>query len=504
MSEAVLNSADEQSEAAASWQLWNVAKQELLYLSWALMEIALLTPLALTIMGWALFWPAGRVALWLLLIMLLPFNLVRILSALQQGKKIQRRVLIGALLLTLLLTWRLLLFDSVQFLDFSWLSDLLANIGASSSLWSRTLILFLLIIFTWWRGLRLVQLTPDLHKTGLRLRVGIFLFIPIALLPRPGNDTWGVLPFVLLFFLAGLTTVALIRAEQIERERSGFSASLSPRWVGTIILVSLMVVLAAAVFAILAGGETLTQVMEWLSPLRTAILIGTSVALATAFYLASPLLFILNIFMTWLSQFFTTLFRGFSDNFGQDAGLNLDGFNNFLPSEQETAQIIGFSIPPEITRGMIILIMLAIVILVSYGLTRRFRQPSLTPQTGGPRRAAGSSSVPGDGIGQRLLQRLGILRRWRTAASIRQLYQAMCDTAAREGYLRSHSETPYEYLGTLAELWPANLQDARLITEAYVRIRYGEVPETDEELQEIRQAWKRLEDSKPVELQERS
>jgi len=504
MSDAVLSTTGEQPQTSRTWQVWTVAKQEILYLCWALMEIALLTPVALTFMGWARFWSPGQVTLWLLLLMLLPFNLVRFLSALQMDRKYQWRVVLGALLLTLLLTWRILLFNPLSLFDFSWIAELFGNIGESTSLWARTLILFLLLLFVWWRGLRLVQLHPDIHGVGLRLRAGVLIFVPIALLPRSGGSIWGFMPFVLLYFLSGLTAVSLIRAEQVERERSGFSASLSPRWVGTIFATSLLVVLAAALFAALVSGDTLSLVLQWLSPVRTAILAGTAVALGTAFYLASPLFALFNLFLTWLTELLSAIFLGFSDNLGLEIPVNLDAFDNILPTEEEAAEVIGFTIPAEVTRTVTVLLMLAVVLLLSYALTRRFRQPALSHHSAGPIRAAGGGALPGEGIGQRLLRRLGILRRWRTAASIRQLYQAMCDAAASAGHTRSPSETPYEYLTTLGEVWPSNQPDTQLITEAYVRIRYGEVPEMEEELQAIRQAWRRLEESSPADLEVRN
>ena len=255
--------------------------------------------------------------------------------------------------------------------------------------------------------------------------------------------------------------------------------------------------------AILIAGEPLVIVMQWLAPLRMAVLAGTSVALITALFLASPFFVILEIFLTWLSNFFAAVFAGFGDNLGLDPGAFLNNLNNFLPIWEEDTEIIGFSIPAEVSRGLIILVMLVLVILVSYSLTRRFRQPPLTSQKEGPVRASGGRRLESEGIGQRILERLGILRRWRTAASIRQLYQAMCDHAASFGYARAASETPYEYLDTLAEIWPFNREDARLITEAFIRARYGEVPETEQELQAIRAAWRRLEESDPVELRAR-
>ena len=503
MSDVVMPVPAAQSQASRSWQVWSVAKQELLYLCWALMEIALLAPVALIFMRWTRFWPAGQVAFWLLLMMLLPFNLVRFLSGLQMARKYQWRILLVVLLLTLLLTWRALLFNQYALLNFGWLAELFSNFGETTLLWARILVLFLLLIFTWWRGLRLVQFHPNMHSIGLRLRASILLFVPIALFPRDGSGPWGFMPFVLLYFLAGLTAVSLIRAEEIEQERSGFAASLSPRWVGTIFATSLLIVSGAALFATILNDDTLSLILHWLSPVRLAIMATATVAILTTFYLMTPLLTLLGIFLTWLTALLSALFLRLGENMGLDLEGNLDNLFNIFPAVEEESDRFGFSIPPEVSRIIVLLTMLAVVFLLVYFVTRRFRQPSAAAHSAGTVRAAGSSTLEGEGIGQRLLQRLGILRRWRTAASIRQLYQAMCDAAAAAGYTRSPSETPYEYLATLAEVWPANQPDFRLITEAYVRVRYGEIPETEEELQAIRAAWRKLEEVQPTELQTR-
>jgi hypothetical protein len=95
------------------------------------------------------------------------------------------------------------------------------------------------------------------------------------------------------------------------------------------------------------------------------------------------------------------------------------------------------------------------------------------------------------------LKRLGFLRRRLAAASIRRIYQDMCGLAGSSGYPRLETETPYEYLQTLRQAWPENTAETLLITEAYNRVRYGELPETQAELDEIEAAWKRLEGIRP-------
>ena len=68
----------------------------------------------------------------------------------------------------------------------------------------------------------------------------------------------------------------------------------------------------------------------------------------------------------------------------------------------------------------------------------------------------------------------------------------MIQIAREIGYPRDASETPYEYLKTLFQLWPEHRQEVQLITRAYVKIRYGEFPETKEEFEAIIVAWERV------------
>jgi hypothetical protein len=91
---------------------------------------------------------------------------------------------------------------------------------------------------------------------------------------------------------------------------------------------------------------------------------------------------------------------------------------------------------------------------------------------------------------------LAVLRRraWAhlAALDIRRAYVQMASLAARQGHPREEHQTPFEHLPALDRAFPGHGQDVRLITQAYVAIRYGEMPETAEQLTQVRQALGRL------------
>jgi hypothetical protein len=63
--------------------------------------------------------------------------------------------------------------------------------------------------------------------------------------------------------------------------------------------------------------------------------------------------------------------------------------------------------------------------------------------------------------------------------------------ATEAGYPRDKTQTPYEYLATLHQAFPASEDEFTVITEAYVNAHYGQVPDSHEEIQRIRDCWER-------------
>lgn len=481
---------------APSPSIWGTVRHELLFLSFALMETALLTPVVLVILGWARYWPASLVMLWLLLVMLLPLNLVRLMSLLRVGLGRQQRALMVALLLVVLLSWRQLLYAPAGPFDFAWLGQFAANLAEGDSLvWARDLSIFVITILVWWRGIRLATRQPAIGNVGLRLRLGGLILAPLIIWFSDRFLSVSIVPFLLIFFLAALTAVALVRAETIEQEQRGTAATLNARWFAVVAAAALGIVLIGGVGAVALSGDSLPAVVSWLSPLWRALQFVGTVAGVVLFQLLYPAIEVL-----------AAILAGLIELLGRIMGQVLSGLQGFgllgelpetaVPTPTPTPTAPAGLVGELAGKAGVALLMLAAIAVVALALAGVYRRANFAARDSAASRA-GRADDDEPGAGRRLLERLGLLRQWRAAASIRRIYRLMCRAAAAAGYPRLEAETPYEYLPTLSQVWPEHVAEARLITDAFIRVRYGELPETAEELEAIRAAWRRLEAGEP-------
>ncbi|MCP4680170.1 MAG: DUF4129 domain-containing protein, partial [Deltaproteobacteria bacterium] len=81
------------------------------------------------------------------------------------------------------------------------------------------------------------------------------------------------------------------------------------------------------------------------------------------------------------------------------------------------------------------------------------------------------------------------------ALTVRRIYAQMTRLAAAQGYPRAKSQTPFEYAETAARAFSGAVAEVHTITNAYVAAHYGEAPDTEAELQEIRACWRRLKET---------
>ena len=86
---------------------------------------------------------------------------------------------------------------------------------------------------------------------------------------------------------------------------------------------------------------------------------------------------------------------------------------------------------------------------------------------------------------RRIFARLG-------SDSVRAIYANLLAMLAAADRPRQPEQTPYEYEPVAEEALPTRKTDIRAITQAYVRVRYGEEETDPEELARMQDAWKRI------------
>lgn len=495
---------------------WGHVQHELLYVAWAIMDAALLTPFLMSLMGWARYWQPGTVFLWLLILMLFAFNLTRLMSGLQLPAQHQQTVMAVTLFLIIIITLPTFFHGGSPIFRFAWVGELMQAINEpKNNLWLQDVIVFGTIVLVWSRGLQLARREYSINRAGLRLRVGGLLMAPMVIWLANSRLLWDSSPFILLFFLAGVTAVALIRAEEIEKNQSGQAAALDPRWLTAVLLASFLTIFLAGTAAIIISGESASEIIGWLAPAWVSLQFLGTVAATTLFLLLIPFLQFIDILTNWIGRLLDVIVPWMTAQWaflGKIVGKffidkrvlltpregNLTNpflENRFIFDEVEG---LGFQLSRNI-QIIIILLAIAVVLLVALVINRLYRQTAVAIQQS-RRIQSHDDDVEDESLLQRLLGRLGILRDWQTAVSIRRIYRKMLRAADASGYPRLEAETPYEFLTTLNKTWPHNRQETELITAAYIKIRYGELPETDQELLSIKSAWRTLEQTPPAEL----
>lgn len=476
---------------------WAYARRELVFISWALMEVALITPFSLAILPWTdEWWGRQRLFVGVLLLMLAGFYLARFLSRIQLPARDQRNILVGAGLVLMFLAIRNVNYDPNSLFDFSWIGESLRSLAViGGNLWLRDLFLLMLTALSWWRGLTLLNRDIDVVRVGYRFRVGGLYIAPVIILLASFRLDWSVLPFLLFFFAISLTAVALTRAESTEKSQGAILSSLSPRWLGLVISFSVITTFlggATAVFVSSLSGDSLGR---WLAPFwQTLRWAGMTIGL-TLSYLVAPFLDSFEAAIQFLirlyQQGFAILFEANPDaQEAQESGEGLmEAFNEWLLTQEPGGPSLFNSVNWRyVIIGAVLLI--ALLILVQY-----YRKNLVTDSNSRfgkilldiTERIPFVRSRREKGKGKN-----SDWRNWHAAVSIIKIYQQMIQISSEVGYPRDTSETPYEYLNTLFELWPGHKKEVQLITRAYVKVRYGEFPETKEELEAIKLAWEQV------------
>jgi hypothetical protein len=340
----------------------------------------------------------------------------------------------------------------------------------------------LYIIILIWRGVALARGPLTLRELQISFQIGLIFLLFYGMLFAPAHPQEATLGMY-IFLFSGLTSMSSTRISTLSGLRGGRIAHFGRGWMLTIGLASLGLVGLAILIGWLASGNIvffLATLLAGLFSLLTALLL----------FLLTPLLVLLADLLPQLSGLVQRMLQGL-----RGLGIN-EQILKFLQQFNEGLTRI---VPLILAGRGIFLAAILIAVLLSILLALRLRdlyQRKLEEDE--------DSSIDPDetnNLLQRLLNRLwDQAQRLRlrgpaqmlAAARVRQIYRHMLLLAQKMGAPRPPSDTPLEFLPRLETLFPDEQAGAAAITSAYLKVRYGEYPETRGEIEEIEQAWKRL------------
>jgi hypothetical protein len=368
-------------------------------------------------------------------------------------------------------------------LHLHWVSDIFSNFQEESL--SRAVFVFLLVIFLWWRGLVLAQRRLDSGSVAFRFRLGLIL---IAVTTTLGGSvlSWPYHRFVFAFFFASLLGIALARAEEVGQQYGGSQSPFGLGWLATLVAAGLAVLLLAGGLALLLTGENIGLLLVPALQVLRVVLFGLVYVVAwIAQIVIAPLVALFQ--RHGVGSVWEELSRKLAQPEVSEMEKQLQ--ESFLTAEQlALARLVG------IIGGLLLVLVLVVLTL------RRMRSQARW-QRGEARESVWEGAHLRRGLRdllrrgrQRLDDAAAALRRSRlgrffVAMTIRRIYAYTGALAAEQGYPRAPHETPYEYLPTLEQAFPDHHEEVARITEAYVAVHYGEVPERPEELALVQAAW---------------
>ena len=340
----------------------------------------------------------------------------------------------------------------------------------------------------WWRGISTAQRDVGVDSAGFSLRVGIIAFLWLFLVGLLGRPI-DAIPYAFAYFFLGLIVMGLARIEDISTSDVGIRSPFNVSWMGILAGAALVVTILSLLAVSLLSFRNIAAFLVLLRP-----------AIAVLARITYPL----QAVLAWLLEFvLTSLIRLFGRAFGAE-GPDVTGLIRIteqLQELQQTRPIQGTMrwILQALKWSGIAVLFVGSLAALALSISRIVRdsQAGRSAEHESVFRAEAASGEAKDAVKSRwqewyeaLQAGLARLRGQEYALdSIRQIYASLVKLAAASGLPRHAAETPYEYLATLRRAFPESEEDLQLITEAYVRVHYGQRAFRRAYVQKVREAW---------------
>lgn len=464
-------------------------RRGLIYLLLALAETAWLTPLILGRLPQAIDPTDWFLTLYVLII--LAILLGWLTEAYNIPFEFARLVGLGLVAFGILTLTRLTLYPGA--FSFSWLGQFLRSLVVDP-VGIGTPLLWIIVVmgYVWWRCLALGQTPPELPAASFTLQIGFLGFTIAVILGAFEPSLAPSISLILLFAAAGLLAVSLSPTQTIALHHGEAAAGGVKLRLANGGLVVIAVVIVALLLTTLISFSTVQSIFQVIFTVIGLILKPIVALLLWILIQISPLI---DAFFAWLQSFAVELPESqiTEGEFGTPQPFEE------LEGEREPAAWLQYFL----WGWRIFLIFL--VIWIFYRLLSRWQRHRRALQGAGGQQTQSSVEPGPSGLGElwsagkdRLADLVGLVRRFgigrdlRAAVTIRRIYAALLVLAEEHGLQRSPSQTPTEFLEPLAGRWPDLRRQFETITQAYINVHYGQLPEGKAGLASVQQAWQEV------------
>jgi hypothetical protein len=399
-----------------------------------------------------------------------------------------KRVVGGIWLLILIAILPAIIYPQFQALYYLKFNRYISRIFQLNFLFTSEFLSSLMVIYFWQRGLKLSNHWVGPLSVGRSIRNSTILMIILGLIAT--NIGYVVpVPEIFLLLFSGLLAMGGARISSIGFIKGGSFIPFSRAF---------FVVFSLSAAALIAVSLALTSAFE--GPISVALkrifmVIGIVSSWIVVVVFGPVFIIILELverFLAWLKPFAATV--------DEEILPALTEVQAMVQAAAEDTQPFPFADRVNELLSVVLPILgILLALLVGYYALKRTRATRLWWNPDDEQQGSIVGSLPdllkafmhgGVRSGFEALSQLLPISRVIAAARIRQIYRQLLRESANLGKPREQAETPLEFLPDLQIVFPGCQAELLLITRAYLRVRYGEYPESRGEVEDVEQAWK--------------
>lgn len=347
----------------------------------------------------------------------------------------------------------------------------------------------IVVMLVWGRGQALAHAPIDTDRILSSFSLVMLSLLAYQFFPQripPGVLSWLIV-FIVFFGLAALGSV---RIAVLTEMRGGKQTLASRGWMTGLAFSALLVAAVTGLLALVVRGPAGQVVIH-------AFAIGMGVLGGALTLLLYPISRLVAALIYWLQGLLSSMLQQNSSQ--SDLLKGLQKIFNLPPLEESPLDPLFKAIKP--VTMWTILILIALGVILAFGLQvyrerkRRMDSASTQLSAGDILRDLGEAARQrARELAEDLLRRLRKLpgARLLQAVRIRFIYAELMGLCSDLKHPRQGAVTPLEFLPEMAILFDGATSDLEAITHAYLRVRYGELPETSQEVQKVVTAWERV------------